>query len=90
MKHYATIEGRRLSHLGFITICRRHGIMKVFIYSFFLCLPLALLCAESLTLTAAAAVYLAALYWASSHTAAGRRFARHLWREAVRLIGPME
>lgn len=26
MKHYATIEGRRLSHLGFITICRRHGI----------------------------------------------------------------
>lgn len=64
--------------------------MKLFIYSFFLCLPLALLCAESLTLTAAAVVYLAALYWASCHTAAGRRFARRVWREAVRIIGPME
>ena len=64
--------------------------MKLFIYSFFLCLPFVLFCAESLTLTAAAVPYLAALYWTSSHTAAGRRFARHLWREAVRLIGPME
>ena len=62
---------------------------KLFIYSFFLCLPLALLCAESLTLTAAAVVYLAALY-VLSHTAAGRRFTRRVWREAVRLIGPME
>lgn len=26
MKVYATFEGRSLSHLGFITICRRHGI----------------------------------------------------------------
>lgn len=64
--------------------------MKVFIFSFVLFCPLVLLCAESLTLVVAAVVYLAALYWASSHTAAGRRFARHLWREAVRLIGPME
>lgn len=55
-----------------------------------MCLPLALLCAESLTLSAAAVVYLAALYVLSSHTAAGRRFARRVWREAVRLIGPME
>lgn len=64
--------------------------MKLFIYSFFLCLPLVLLCAESLTLVVAAVVYLAALYWMSSHTTAGRRFARRVWREAVRLIGPME
>lgn len=64
--------------------------MKVFIFSFVLFCPLAFLCAESLTLTAVAVAYLAALYWASSHTAAGRRFARRLWREAVRLIGPME
>lgn len=64
--------------------------MKVFIFSFVLFCPLALLCAESLTLTAAAVVYLAALYVLSSHTAAGRRFARRVWREAVRLIGPME
>ena len=64
--------------------------MKTLIYYFILCLPLALLCAESLTLVLSAVFYLAALYWASSHTAAGRRFARHLWREAVRLIGPME
>jgi hypothetical protein len=64
--------------------------MKLLIYSFILFCPLALLCAESLTLTAAAVVYLAALYVLSSHTAAGRRFARRLWREAVRLIGPME
>lgn len=64
--------------------------MKLFIYSFFLCLPLVLFCAESLTLSAAAVVYLAALYVLSSHTAAGRRFARRVWREAVRLIGPME
>lgn len=64
--------------------------MKTLFYYFILCLPLALLCAESLTLVVAAVVYLAALYWVSSHTAAGRRFARRLWREAVRLIGPME
>lgn len=55
-----------------------------------MCLPLVLFCAESLTLTAAAVVYLAALYVLSSHTAAGRRFARRVWREAVRIIGPME
>lgn len=64
--------------------------MKTLFYSFVLFCPLALLCAESLTLTAAAVVYLAALYVLSSHTAAGRRFARRVWREAVRLIGPME
>lgn len=64
--------------------------MKVFIFSFVLFCPLALLCAESLTIAAAGVAYLAALYWASCHTAAGRRFARRLWREAVRIIGPME
>lgn len=64
--------------------------MKVFIYYFIVCLPLVFFCAESLTLVVAAVVYLAALYWASSHTAAGRRFARRLWREAVRIIGPVE
>lgn len=64
--------------------------MKTFFISFFLCCPLALFCAESLTLTAAAVVYLAALYVLSSHTAAGRRFTRRVWREAVRIIGPME
>ena len=64
--------------------------MKTLFYYFILCLPFVLFCAESLTMTAAAVAYLAALYWASSHTAAGRRFARRLWREAVRLIGPME
>lgn len=67
-----------------------YKIMKVLIYTFFLCLPLALLCAESLTVAAAGVAYLAALYRVSSHTAAGRRFARRLWREVVRLIGPME
>lgn len=55
-----------------------------------MCLPLALICAESLTLSAAAVVYLVAMYWMSAHTTAGRRFARRLWREAVRIIGPME
>ena len=64
--------------------------MKTLFYSFILFCPLALFCAESLTLSAAAVAYLAALYVLSSHTAAGRRFARRLWREAVRLIGPME
>lgn len=64
--------------------------MKTLFYSFVLCLPLALLCAESLFLVLAAVVYLAALYVLSSHTAAGRRFTRRVWREAVRLIGPME
>ena len=64
--------------------------MKTLFCSFLMCLPLVLFCAESLTLTAAAVVYLAALYVLSSHTAAGRRFARRVWREAVRIIGPME
>lgn len=64
--------------------------MKTLFFSFVLFCPLVLLCSESLTIAAAGVAYLAALYWASSHTAAGRRFVRRLWREAVRIIGPME
>lgn len=60
--------------------------MKTLFCSLIMCLPIVLFCSESLILTSAGVVYLAALYWVISRTDAGRRF----WREAFRLTGPME
>lgn len=46
---------------------------------------MALLCTNSLFLSATAGVYIAIFYLATSHTTTGRRFARQLWRGLFRL-----